>query len=77
MKPDAPQGIRSQFGAIDTVVPGIRISDQMPLFARHTDKVAIVRSLSHGSNNHEPSVYHMMTGRKDPTLVSPRNPRKR
>jgi hypothetical protein len=77
MKPDAPEGIRSHFGVIDTRVPGIRISDQMPLFARHTDKVAILRSLSHKDNNHEPSVYHMMTGHKDPTLVSPRNPRKR
>src|SRR5262245_26766548 len=77
MKPDAPPGIKSLFTPIDTVVPGIRICDQMPLFARHTDKVAVVRSLTHGDNNHEPSVYHMMTGRKDPTLVSPRNPRKR
>jgi hypothetical protein len=77
MKPDAPEGIRSQFKEIDTVVPGIRVCDQMPLFARHTDKVAVVRSLSHADNNHEPSVYHMLTGRKDPTLVSPRNPRKR
>src|SRR5947207_4152375 len=77
MKPDAPQGIRSQFQPIDTVVPGIRICDQMPLFARHTDKTAIIRSLSHPSNQHEPSVYRMFTGRRDETLVSPRNPRKR
>src|SRR6187401_2047540 len=68
MKPDAPEGIRSQFGVTDTAVPGIRVCDQMPLFARQTDKVALVRSLSHGSNNHEPSVYHMLTGRRDDTL---------
>ncbi len=77
MKPEAPQGIRSLFQPIDTAVPGIRICDQMPCLARQMDKVAVVRSLSHGDNNHEPSVYHMMTGRRDPTLVSPRNPRKR
>ncbi len=77
MKPDAPQGIRSQFQPIDTVVPGIRICDQMPLFARHTDKTAIIRSLTHPSNLHEPSVYRMFTGRRDETLVSPRNSRKR
>src|SRR5262245_43459115 len=46
LKPDAPQGIRSLFSPIDTVVPGVRVCDQMPLFARHTDKVAIVRSLT-------------------------------
>ncbi len=77
MKPDAPEGIRSQFKPIDTVVPGIRICDQMPLFAKHTDKVAIIRSLTHPSNNHEPSVYHMLTGRTNNTLVVPRNQRNR
>src|ERR1700684_1360777 len=77
IKPEPPQGIRSLFQPIDTAVPGIRICDQMPCLARQMDKVAVVRSLSHGDNNHEPSVYHMMTGRRDPTLVSPRNPRKR
>jgi hypothetical protein len=77
MKPDAPAGIRSQFAPINTVVPGITVSDQMPLFARHTDKTSLIRSLSHGSNNHEPSVYHMLTGRQNPTLVVPRNQRNR
>lgn len=77
MKPDAPQGIRSQFSPINTVVPGIQICDQMPLLARHTDKLAIVRSVTHGSNNHEPSVYHMLTGKQNPSLVVPRNQRTR
>lgn len=77
LKPDAPEGVRSLFRPIRTVVPGIDVCDQMPLLARHTDKVAVVRSVSHRSNNHEPSVYHMMTGRIDPTLVVPRNQRKR
>jgi hypothetical protein len=77
MKPDAPQGVRSLFQPIRTNVPGVTVCDQMPLLARHMDKVAVVRSLSHASNNHEPSVYHMLTGRQDPTLVVPRNQRKR
>jgi hypothetical protein len=77
MKPDAPEGVRSLFRPIRTVVPGIDVCDQMPLLARHMDKVAVVRSVSHPSNNHEPSVYHMLTGRTNPTLVVPRNQRKR
>jgi hypothetical protein len=77
LKPDAPEGIRSPFGPIATNVPGIAVSDQMPLLARHTDKVAIVRSMSHESNNHEPSVYHTLTGRRNPALVVPANARKR
>ena len=77
MKPDAPQGIRSLFRPVRTAVPGIDICDQMPLLARHTDKVALVRSLTHPSNVHEASVYHMLTGRQNPTLVVPRNQRRR
>jgi hypothetical protein len=77
MKPDAPQGIRSQFQPIRTVVPGIDICDQMPLLAQHTDKVAVVRSVTHRSDVHEPSVYHMLTGKLNPSLGVPRNQRKR
>jgi hypothetical protein len=77
LKPDAPDGIRSQFRPIATTVPGIHVCDQMPHLARQIDKVTIVRSMSHESNNHEPSVYHTMTGRRNPTLVVPANARKR
>jgi hypothetical protein len=77
MKPDAPAGIRSQFRPIRTVVRGIDVCDQMPLLARHTDKVAVVRSLTHSSNVHEPSVYHMLTGKQDMALTVPRNQRTR
>ncbi len=77
MKPDAPQGIRSEFKPIRTRVPGIDICDQMPLLAQHTDKIAVVRSVTHNSTVHEASVYHMLTGRQNPTLISPRNQRRR
>jgi hypothetical protein len=77
MKPEAPTEIRSPFGSIGTKTPGLRICDQMPLFAKQTDKVALIRSLSHDSNNHEPSVYRMLTGRVNNRLVVPSNQRKR
>ncbi len=77
MKPEAPEGIRSLFKPIPTVVPGIDVFDQMPLFAKHTDKTAIIRSFSHESNVHEASVYRTLTGRTDPTKVIPRNARNR
>jgi len=77
MKPEAPEGIRSLFAPIDTNVPGIQICNQMPLLAQHADKFALVRSLTHDSNNHEPSVYRTLTGRKNPSLVVPRNQRTR
>src|SRR5437867_7116919 len=77
MKPDTPQGIRSLFQPIRTAVPGIHVCDQMPRLARHTDKIAFIRSMSHPSNVHEPSVYHTLTGKQNPTLISPRNLRRR
>jgi hypothetical protein len=77
MKPDAPQGVRSLFQPISTRVPGITICDQMPRTAQVMDKVCVVRSVSHGSNTHEPSVYHMLTGRNDMQLLVPRNVRTR
>jgi hypothetical protein len=77
MKPEAPEGIRSVFQPIDTNVPGIQICDQMPLLARQADKFALIRSLTHDSNNHEPSVYRTLTGRSNPSLAVPRNQRTR
>jgi hypothetical protein len=77
MKPAAPEGIRSLFAPIDTAVPGIQICDQLPLIARHTDKLCIVRSLTHASNQHEVGVYHTLTGKVNNTLAVPRNQRNR
>ncbi len=77
MKPDAPEGIRSQFAPINTVVPGIQICDQMPQVAHHTDKMAIIRSYTHPSNAHEVGVYHTLTGKINNTLAVPRNMRSR
>lgn len=77
MKPDAPEGVRSVFQPIHTNVPGITICDQMPRLARHMEKVAVVRSLTHPSSVHEPSVHYMLTGKFDPTLTIPRNQRRR
>ena len=75
--PDAPDGIRSHFKPIRTSVPGIQVSDQMPLFAKHVEQTAIIRSLSHESNAHEPSVYRTLTGRTNASLRVPRNDRTR
>lgn len=77
LKPEAPDGIRSPFAPIDTAVSGIQISDQLALCARHTDKMAIVRSFTHPSNTHEVGVYHTLTGKVDNTLSVPRNQRNR
>ena len=75
--PLAATGIRSHFDPIDTVVPGISVSEEMPLFAKYTNKTAIIRSFSHPSNAHEASVYRTLTGDINPALRVPQNHRNR
>lgn len=77
MKPDAPDGIKSQFQPISTAVPGIQICDQLPQIAKCADKLAIIRSYTHPSNTHEVGVYHTLTGKINNTLAVPRNQRNR
>jgi hypothetical protein len=77
MKPDSPVGIRSHFKPADTATPGIRICDRMPMLAKHTGKLAFVRSLTHPSNEHEAGVFHTLTGKPNPLLRVPTNQRKR
>lgn len=77
LKPDAPEGVRSLFQPIHTVVPGIDICDQMPRLAQVMDNVAILRTLTHPSNEHEASVYHILTGKQNPALRAPGNFRRR
>jgi len=77
MKPDAPDGIRSHFKPIPTSAPGVQISDQLPLMAKVMDRVTLIRSVTHGSDEHEVGVYHMLTGVSDVTQRIPRNQRNR
>ncbi len=70
-KPDAPVEIRGDFGAIETNVKGVRISDQLPLLAKQMDKYSILRvtspDASHGTGNH-----YLLTGwRFSPAMTYP------
>jgi uncharacterized protein (DUF1501 family) len=62
-KPDAPENVRGPFKPIETNVPGIRISETLPLTAKHADKYAILRSLGHSqAADHETGHQVMHTG---------------
>jgi hypothetical protein len=63
LKPSAPDGIRGEFKPLATNVPGIQITEHLPKLARHVDKLAIVRSMTHGDANHGSSAHRMLTGR--------------
>ena len=62
-KPDAPSTVRGEFGAIDTSVPGIRISELMPHMAKQAHRYAILRSTYHKENGHGPATHWSLTGK--------------
>ena len=64
IKTEAPEGIRGEFDPISTAVPGIQIGDVLPKIARVTDKLAILRSMTHGDSDHGRGFHIMMTGKK-------------
>jgi len=78
MKPDAPVGIRSPYQSIQTNVPGMQLGDRLPQVAQHADKLSIIRSLVHGTTDHQTAVYHALTGRvMTPPRIFPGNFRQR
>ncbi len=72
-KPDAPENIRGKFKPIPTKIPGVQVSEVMPLLAQQLDKATLIRSVSYtpaGLFNHTAAIYQMVTG-YTPDKVSP------
>ena len=74
-KPEASEGIRSEWKTIETNVPGIRFTELIPNVARHADKLAIIRSMTHNSPDHNMGSSHTLhgyhPGRPDNVYVAP------
>lgn len=69
-KPGRPTG--GPFRAIDTNVPGIRISELLPKLAQRQHQTAIIRSLNTKNADHGGGTELMETGRpKEPGLIYP------
>jgi len=67
-KPDAPDNIRGEFAPIRTRIPGVLMSEHLPRLAERIDKWAMVRSLTHPSNDHSLGHHIMLTGRSQAPL---------
>lgn len=61
-KPDAPAEVRGEFSPIDSATPGLRVGELMPLTAKLTDRIAVLRAVSTADNAHSSSGYWMLTG---------------
>jgi Protein of unknown function (DUF1501) len=61
-KPDAPPGIRGEFGVIRSNVPGTILGEHIPQLARRADRYAIVRTCMQTSTHHQSAGYEALTG---------------
>ena len=62
LKPDAPAEVRGTFQPISTKVPDIRICEHFPLLSQRTDKLAIIRSMTHNNVDHTVATHFLLTG---------------
>lgn len=71
MKPAAPVEVRGEFKSIQTSLPGLQICEHMPKIARMMHKTALIRTVTHGYNSHNP--LNIMTGWSlgNPAALSP------
>src|ERR671935_40157 len=66
-KPDAPDGIRGEYGTTPTRLPGVRFCEYLPRLAARADRFAVVRTMHHTEgrqfrNEHLSCHYLLHTG---------------
>ena len=71
-KPDGPQEVRGPFKAISTSVPGTQFCELLPQLSKHADKLAVVRSMTHGNTNHVQACLPAQTGHQHPETLRSR-----
>ncbi len=71
-KPEASADVRGEFGVIDTALPGIKFTDQMPSFAKNLKHFTVLRNLNPTIGSHAAADAVMMSGKRfNPALVYP------
>ncbi|MDA0833542.1 MAG: DUF1501 domain-containing protein [Planctomycetota bacterium] len=64
-KTDVPDNVKSVFANIDTKLPGVQFTENLPKLAQTNDKFTMIRSMSYtpiGLFNHTAAIYQMLTG---------------
>ena len=61
-KPEAPVDLRGEFKPIPTATPGMQFCEHVPLLAKHSEKLAVVRSVHHKQGGHQQGMYVTLTG---------------
>lgn len=74
LKPQAPAHLRGEFKPIASRVPGIQVGEHIPHIAQQTQRLAIVRSVTHPDNTHTVAMHYMLTGHRHlQPATNPRN----
>ncbi len=64
-KTGVPDNVKSVFTNIDTRIPGVQFTENLPKLAKVNDKFTMIRSMSYtpiGLFNHTAAIYQMLTG---------------
>jgi len=71
-KPNAAADVRGEFDVIDTAIPGIQFTDQVPNFARELNRYAVLRGLNPRNGSHGTADAIMMSGHRfNPAITYP------
>lgn len=70
-KPAAPAEIRGPYQPIATSVPGVQFGDLLPRLATRAHRFALLRSLTHGTSDHDLGTHVCLTGHSRPTEQTP------
>src|SRR5438067_6380534 len=62
-KPDAPAEVRGLYKPVATCLPGVQVSEKLPLMAQCLDRISLVRSGSHNNDHHETATNWVLCGR--------------
>jgi uncharacterized protein (DUF1501 family) len=67
-KPDAVSQYRGPFGTIASAVPGVQLGELLPCQAKIMDKLAVIRSVNHGTGDHTKANHWMLTAYEGPSF---------
>ena len=62
LKPNAASEVRGPYKSIATTLPGVRISELMTYHAKVMDKLSVVRSFTHSTNDHFAAAHWILSG---------------
>src|SRR5437867_917038 len=65
-KPSAPPEYRGEFKTIPTRLPGVRVCEHLPRLAWMMDRLALIRSMTHGEVDHTVATHFPLTGHAIP-----------